>query len=223
MLNCVIDLSHHNTIKDFARVKVAGVLGVIHKATAGTNFVDKMYNINRDKALSAGLLWGAYHWGSGETNTAEAQADHFLNVTKPDDKTLLALDYEPNVSGGHRLGPDMSPSQAIAFVEKIKKSIGRPPVLYTGLAMAGHFPNLPECPLWWARYNNKPAGIPSTWKTWTFWQYTGDGLGPQPHVVDGIVGPIDRDYFNGDENQLRALWTPDPMAEVTAGVEGSVG
>ena len=40
LLNAVIDLSHHNTVTSFQDAKAAGILGVIHKATEGTIFVD---------------------------------------------------------------------------------------------------------------------------------------------------------------------------------------
>ena len=52
MVNVVIDVSHHNGANiDFQKVKAAGVVGVIHKATAGTNFRDTMYPVNRTKSL----------------------------------------------------------------------------------------------------------------------------------------------------------------------------
>ncbi|MDT5123734.1 MAG: hypothetical protein QOC96_3216 [Acidobacteriota bacterium] len=207
MLNVVIDISHHQANVDFNAVAAAGIVGVIHKATAGTSFVDNRYAERKPRALAAGLLWGAYHWGVGDA-TAAAQAAHFLAVAQPDAQTLLALDYEPNVAGSHRLGPDMTTQQASQFVEAINTAHGRYPLLYTGLAMAGHIPDLPQCPLWWAGYSHAPHGIPATWPTWTLWQYTGDGLGPQPHTVDGIAGPIDRDQFNGDLDGLKKLWVP---------------
>ena len=205
MINSVIDISHHQGPNiDFGKVKAAGVVGVIHKATGGTNYQDPMYAGNRQSALAAGLLWGAYHWGTGDASGAD-QAQYFLDYAQPDAQTLLALDYEPNVSGPNRLGPDMTPQLATDFVNAVQGSQGRFPVLYTGMAMAGHFPNLPDCPLWWARYAPQPAGIPATWPTWTLWQYTDGAHGNQPHTVDGI-GACDRDQFNGDLAGLQRLW-----------------
>ena len=34
-INVVVDLSHHNETVDFAKMKAAGIVGVIHKATQG--------------------------------------------------------------------------------------------------------------------------------------------------------------------------------------------
>ena len=206
MINNVIDISHHNGHIDFAKVKAAGIVGVVHKATGDIHYKDPMYPVNRQQALDAGLLWGAYHWGTGDA-TGAVQAQHFLDYAQPDGQTLLALDYEPNkTASGHILGPDMTPHLATEFVNAVEQSHGRFPLLYTGMAMAPHFPNLPQCPLWWARYANQPLGIPPIWPTWTLWQYTGDDAGPEPHRVDGINGPVDRDKFNGDLDGLKQLW-----------------
>ena len=205
MINAVIDISHHNGSNiDFGRVKAAGIVGLIHKATAGTGFKDKMYPINRAKALDAGLLWGAYHWGVGDADP-QSQVQFFLDYARPDSTTLLALDYEPNVSGAHRLGPDMTATQATEFVAGTNAAHGRFPLLYTGMAMSGRIPDLPQCPLWWARYANAPAGIPPAWANWTLWQYTDGAVGLLPHSVDGI-GDCDRDQFNGDLTGLLQLW-----------------
>ena len=38
------------------------------------------------------------------------------------------------------------------------------------------------------------------------WQYTGDGLGGQPHTAPGIGGVCERDYFIGTEDQLKESW-----------------
>ena len=56
LLNAVIDLSHHNTVTSFQLVKEDGILAVIHKATEGTDFVDKFYSSRRASALSIGLF-----------------------------------------------------------------------------------------------------------------------------------------------------------------------
>ena len=63
--NLIVDLSHHNGDVEFPRAKAAGVVGVIHKATQGTKFVDPTYAKNRKAATDIGLLWGAYHFSTG--------------------------------------------------------------------------------------------------------------------------------------------------------------
>src|SRR5262245_47589329 len=88
----VVDLSHHNDVTDFGKVKAAGYAGIIHKATEAIGFVDKMYTIRRGPAINAGLLWGAYHFQ--RPVSIPAQVDFFLKIAAPDNMTLLALDHE---------------------------------------------------------------------------------------------------------------------------------
>jgi lysozyme len=87
----VVDLSHHNDVADFGAVKAAGIAGIIHKATEGFSFTDKLYPDRRSRALGVGLLWGAYHFL--RLGSIAAQADFFLKVAAPDNTTLLALDH----------------------------------------------------------------------------------------------------------------------------------
>ena len=205
-INVIVDLSHHNEAVDFVKMKADGIVGVIHKATQGLRYVDKSYASRRRKAVDCGLLWGAYHFGVGADGSDQAQ--FFLKVTKPDEHTLLVLDYEPNLTG-----PTMALDQAREFVEHVAEATGRWPGLYSGHLikeqLGGVTPpdrQLSKCFLWLAQYNGpKPLNIPSTFKTWTFWQYTDGVHGPEPHRVDG-VGLCDRNKFNGSLARLRRLW-----------------
>src|SRR6516164_7925811 len=88
----VVDLSHHNDVADFGKVKAAGIAGIIHKATEAIGFVDNMYAVRRGPAMNAGLLWGAYHFL--RPVSIQAQVDFFLKIAAPDNTTLLALDHE---------------------------------------------------------------------------------------------------------------------------------
>ncbi|WP_051630404.1 glycoside hydrolase family 25 protein [Afifella pfennigii] len=202
MLNAVIDISHYNGAVDLAAAKADGIIGVIQKATEGTGYVDPSYAANRDKARAAGLLWGAYHFGTGAGGAA--QATHFLSVVGDDPATLLALDFEANPSG-----PSMSLEEAKAFIVAVARRRGRFPGFYSNARIADELgdhvdPLLARCWLWAARYGSAPV-VPKTWPTWTMWQYTDGHAGPEPHAVAG-VGPCDRDRFNGDEAGLRRLW-----------------
>lgn len=205
-INVVVDLSHYNQTVDFKKLKADGILGVIHKATEGLTYVDKTYASRKAKALDAGLLWGAYHFGVG--GDGSDQADFFMNAVKPDGSTLLVLDFEPN-----RTGPTMTLNQSREFVDHARHVIGRYPGLYSGQLIKEQLggqttpdPILSNCFLWIAQYKGpKPLNIPPTFKTWTFWQYTDGVHGPEPHIVNG-VGQCDRDMFNGTLKQLRKLW-----------------
>ena len=205
-INVVIDISHHQQQVDFERIRDAGIVGVIHKASEGLTFVDQVYAERREAALDAGLLWGAYHFGVGADGSN--QADAFLSAAQPDDQTLLVLDYEPNPHG-----PTMTLSQAREFVEHVAAVSGRYPGIYAGYMLKEQLggpvaidPILSKCFLWVAQYGSpRPLNIPATFGTWTFWQYTDGVHGVGPYDVDG-VGRCDRDQFNGSLAQLRRLW-----------------
>jgi lysozyme len=201
-LNSVIDLSHHNGTVNFKKIKAAGINGIIHKATQGSKNVDPTYASRRDAARKAGLLWGAYHFGTGSDGLS--QAEHFLDVVKPDAATLLVLDFEANPQG-----PSMSLEEARAFVTHLQSKTGRFPGFYSGhyvkeLLGSQTDPVLSKCWFWLAQYGPTPV-VPANWSTWTMWQYTDGAAGPPPHQVDG-VGHCDRDTFNGDLAQLKSLW-----------------
>ncbi|HLE63809.1 MAG TPA: glycoside hydrolase family 25 protein [Pyrinomonadaceae bacterium] len=202
-INVVVDVSHHNGKIDFMKVAKAGIVGVIHKATQGLRFVDPLYHRNREKALTAGLFWGAYHFGTLADSVK--QADHFLYTVNPEGQTLLVLDYEPNGKS------TMTLAQAREFVIRVATVTGTFPGIYSGSLIKEKLANKPvdailsQCFLWIAQYASTPTRIPPTWATWTFWQYTDGLVGPEPRSVDGI-GPCDRDQFNGSLAGLRRLW-----------------
>jgi GH25 family lysozyme M1 (1,4-beta-N-acetylmuramidase) len=56
-----------------------------------------MFATNRQKAVAAGLLCGAYHFGTGADGVA--QAEFFLNTVQRTDTDLLVLDFEENTAG----------------------------------------------------------------------------------------------------------------------------
>ncbi len=210
--DAIIDLSHFNPPVDFAKVQASGILGVFHKASQGLTFADTAYAGRRPLALAAGLLWGAYHFG---TNAPGAdQAGFFLSLAQPDSSTLLALDFESDPSG-----PSMSLPQARDFVTRVYAATGRWPGLYGGAylksVLAGSpDPVLSQCWLWLSQYGPE-AVIPPGWPHWTIWQYTDGIVGPPPHLTPG-AGACDRDLFNGTADDLRAFWSQPAAAPLPA-------
>lgn len=203
MFNGVIDLSHHNGVEDWTRVRRAGIAAVIHKATEGATFRDPFYRERRAAAKAAGLKFGSYHFSSGVG--VEGQVENYLAHADPQDHELICLDWEESFSGR-----DMGREDAEAFVLLMRAATGRLPVLYGGRhlreTMAGVERSiLADCPLWYARFAPEPKGVPALWERWTLWQYTDGASGPEPHAVDG-VGLCDRDLFNGTEDEFLTRW-----------------
>jgi GH25 family lysozyme M1 (1,4-beta-N-acetylmuramidase) len=210
--NVVIDLSHHNGPVDLSRAASGGIQGVIHKATQGWKYTDPMYRTNRDGAVAAELLWGAYHFGVGADGVA--QADFFLSTVQPEKTTLLVLDFEANTADS-----SMDLIEARAFVTHVQQVTGQWPGLYAGqylkeLLGSSADPVLSNCWLWLAQYG-PTAVLPPGWDSWTMWQYTDGSVGPQPHEIPGF-GPCDRDIFNGTVSDLKAFWAPSQLAVMTA-------
>jgi lysozyme len=196
-LNVVIDLSHYNTVTSFSDVKAGGIVGVIHKATQGTDWTDSTYASRQQQALAAGLWWGAYHFGTNEDGAAQAQ--YFLSKVNPGPQDLLALDFEENS------GSQMTIAQAEQFVTEVYNQTGRYPGFYSD-SLAGNLLGgsvnsiLANCWFWRAQYSGSSPSVPPTWTTWTMWQYTSSGS------VSGISGVCDRDTFNGSMDGLSRLW-----------------
>jgi lysozyme len=195
--DAIIDLSHFNPNPNFALATITGVRGVIHKATQGVTFVDPAYAQHHNAAASAGLYWGAYHFGDGTDGFA--QANFFLERIGPAHPAVLALDFEQNPGG-----PSMTLDRARAFVTQIQAVTGRWPGLYGGAylkQMLGDAkdPVLGNCWFWLAQYT-QAATVPANWTAWTLWQYTNIA------TVAGI-GPCDRSRFNGSTADLQAFFT----------------
>jgi lysozyme len=222
-LDAVIDLSRSVAVTDFRAVRRSGMLGVIHKATEGGDYLDTAYAGRRPQAEAAGLLWGAYHFGTGQTSGAR-QAAYFLSVARPGPRTLLALDLEANENNPSN---SMRLEQAEEFVQAVATATGRLPVVYVHPTWANGDP-LPNsglslgtritpdsivarCGLWIADYHDSPE-VPLGWEQtgWRLWQYAGDESAGKPaygqtNIVQG-VSHCDRNLFNGGASELQRFW-----------------
>jgi hypothetical protein len=126
-LDAVIDISHNVRVSDFNAVRKHDILAVIHKATEGGDWVDPSYAERRAQAEQAGLLWGAYHFGTRQYPGAR-QAQAFLAVARPTPRTLIALDFELNDPNPNNT---MTLPQAEEFVRVVQQQTGRLPMVYT--------------------------------------------------------------------------------------------
>ena len=199
----IVDLSHHNGVVDLDLASQNGVIGVIQKATQGASYVDPTYAANFQAAQDAGLLWGAYHFGTGDDGVA--QAEHFLTTVQPSADTLLVLDFE-----GNPQGPSMSIEDARAFLVHVQSETGRWPGIYGGYYLKQLLGSLADatfqqCWFWLSQYGPTPV-VPPNWSSWTLWQYTDGAMGVTPVAVPGI-GFCDRNYYCDTADQLRLKWS----------------
>jgi lysozyme len=201
----VVDMYHGDRVVSFARARQAGICGIIHKASEGAGFVDPKYARRRVRARRAGLLWGAYHFGTSDD--VDAQVANFLSAATPDAETLVALDYESNGAA------TMSLDQARQFLTAIENRLGRKAVLYSGDLIKEQLgdrvdPFFASHRLWLSEYGPVPR-VPASWSKQWLWQYSGDGIGPEPRTVAGIPGAggaIDCNSYEQNAADLAAQW-----------------
>jgi lysozyme len=205
----VCDLNHANTI-NFTKVKGAGILGIIHKATQGF-WRDPAYKSRRSAAEAMDFLWGAYDFATGDQ--VKTNVDAFFAAAQPGPETLMCLDFEDNSRS------QMSALQAREFLDRVDQKLGRACWIYGGNRIREHIDSEDEFfaahPLWLCQYKlvevdsleelDEHIRVPPPWKNYTLLQYTGDGVGPRPHTVDGVEDGADLNAFGGDS--LAAVWT----------------
>lgn len=205
MLNkpLVIDINHNDPVTSFQKVKDFGIVGVIHKATEGLSFSDKLYPVRRKAFTDLGLKWGAYDFFHGDNPKAEA--DRFLSVAEPDKDTLVALDWERVPKGG-----DPSAAKARVWLERIEEKLGRKAVIYSGNVakeqVKGKDAYFGSHRLWLAQYGTYWT-IQASWTAPWLWQNNGDNSGPGPHHIAGITGLCDNNTIvSNDVDYLLKTW-----------------
>jgi lysozyme len=210
----VVDLSHHDPASNYEAAKNSGIVGVIFKATEGGTYNDPEYMDQKAKAKAAGLLWGSYHFGNA-TNVKE-QINNYLDFTDPDVDELICLDFEDNEDNS------MSLNQAKLWIQGVEEELEREGecVLYSGNRIKEQMGNRLDDwwashRLWIAQYGNVPT-VPACWAEvgYWLWQYSGDGVGPEPHDVPGIGKDIDCNSFNGSLDRLYAEWATGKKEEL---------
>lgn len=216
-VHCIaLDLYSGDRVDDFAAGKAAGVQLIIHKATEGQSWTDPTYLSRRAAARAAGLLWAAYHFGTGAP--VQAQVDRFLGAVLPDDDPTLrlVLDWE--------LG-SMSATDAKTFLAAVDARTGKRTILYSFLSfLTGQLGSVADRefashPLWLAAWRDS-AEAPAPQASWSrplLWQYAADGEGGYPRSVAGIpgnaLGQIDCNTAPGvSPETFRAAWLGDYAA-----------
>lgn len=192
-----IDVSNHNGVIDWQKVKASGVEFVFIKATEGGDWVDATFAANRKGARAAGLTVGYYHFFRPSTKV-DLQVANFAGVVGELEKDALrpVLDVEDP-----RLWKDFSIKDRIAMIldwcQKVKARLGVTPMLYGSPnfidTVLENAPELAAYDLWIANYNVQAPIVPKPWSKWTFWQHTDKGS------VAGISGNVDLNWFKGND------------------------
>ena len=191
-----IDISHYQGYPDFDEVKAAGVLGVIHKATEGTSYVDPNRATNCANAEQAGLAISTYFWikpGDGR-----AQAEFYLRTIDPIPGERVVIDYEED---GCTLTTLRDAVQALLdYGRDLQITVYSGHLLKEQLNGTCDDFLAENTDLWLAQYTSgTPSWPEGTYPIWTLWQYS--ETGEIPGIDDDYV---DLNKFNGsDENFLK--------------------
>lgn len=207
----VLDLSHYQTVSNLDGMKAAGIVGVIHKATEGVNYVDPKYAPRRQWFIENGFAFASYHFL--RPGSLAAQMRHYIDVARPEEGEVVILDYEAD---GLMLG-DLD--AAVAWLRSYAPK--NPICIYGGNLLEQHVGSaridcLADTALWTAEYTTRdaPKWPSGTWPKWSLWQYSDGKAGGSPHDVAG-VSQVDCNEFNGTDEECRA-WFKRPAAAALA-------
>ena len=209
-----IDISGANGNIDWQQVANTGLVNfVFAKATEGLTFVDAQFKKNWQSIKDNGWIRGAYHFGR-DGNDPIQEADHFIStVGDLDAGDLLVLDIETGSLKGTQFT-----DWVIAWCNRVVSKTNHIPIIYTGSFWTGVAPTstkdvidqLSRYPLWLAAYVANPdKWVPMIWKQvgWKIWQVSGDVAPPGYSVLHlpGVHGNIDKDFFTGSLDDLKAF------------------
>ena len=200
-----IDVSVYQGSIDWTKVAAAGVKFAIMRASYGIT-PDDTFATNWVGAKAAKVVRGAYHYFI-PTDDVQASAELFIKQVgqlAPGD-LAPALDLEDpaawaSIAKSDRVG------LVLKWLQIVQQALGVTPMIYCSLNFIGEVFDdasaLSAYPLWIAYYepvqdNNPP--IPSIFKVWKIWQWS------DKTKVDGIVGDVDGDWFNGTLRAMASL------------------
>lgn len=174
---------------------------LIVKATEGVSYVNPYCDGEFQEALGLGKKLGVYHFARNTKNTAEAEANFFIEKTKGYvGKAIPVLDWEDSDTS--------NVAWALKWLQIVEKAYGCKPLLYTSESVvnAYNWSSVANADygLWCAKYRDYipdynfdmagagPAPSIKYWKTMALWQWTSVGR------VDGHNGNLDCSIFYGD-------------------------
>ncbi|MFH1194779.1 MAG: GH25 family lysozyme [bacterium] len=194
-----IDISHHQKMIDWKKVKETGVTFVFVKSTEGIDYLDTMFNFNWKTLAEENMIRGAYHFYVSDDDPKE-QAKWFVdNVGSFENMLPPVIDVER--AGHKRLTPEEYIDNLIICLEEVESLSGRKPLIYSSPGFANEYlihESIGEYVLWIAEYGVDTPIIPEPWQKrgWEFWQYT------EKFSLPGVPEPVDRNVYSGKYYQL---------------------
>jgi lysozyme len=196
-----IDISHHQDFPDFTKVKAAGVIAMIHKATEGSSYVDPNRGRNCKNAIDAGIAVATYHWLSPDSDPAK-QMQFYLDTVQPVEGERVVIDYEEDGCTLDDLHEAVTALMADPRGLKIAVYSGHLLKEQLGDDHDGLLADNTD--LWLAQYTTgTPSWPKNTYPEWDLWQYSESG------TINGISGSyVDLNRFNGTNEELLTWISP---------------
>jgi lysozyme len=195
-----IDVSYWQGDIDWRKVGKAGIRFAYLKATEGGDRIDPMFRRNWLAAKRAGVARGAYHFMYWCRPAREQAAWFIAHVPRDASALPPVLDVEWN--GHSKTCPRRIPRAAAVakikiMLDAMEAHAGKRPIIYTEPefhreVLEGAFTDYE----FWLRSVAATPDESFAARGWVFWQFTTTGR------VPGILGPVDRNSFNG----TRAEW-----------------
>jgi lysozyme len=187
-----VDVSSHQEAIDWRALTGSGVKFAYIKASEGADFRDERFAANWRDSASAGIKRGAYHYFT-LCKPGAAQAHNFISVV-PTERDALPHAVDVEQKHACRDGPTITdvPRELTTFMDMLEAHYGRRPLIYTtGEFNQNHLDGALLQEKYWLR--NLFAQPDFRRDAWVIWQYRHDGKKP------GVQGPVDLNYFRGDE------------------------
>jgi len=197
-----IDVSHHQGIIDWQKVKDKGVVFAFIRATYGVT-KDRQFARNWTEAKRVGIYRSAYGWVIDKMNQINNAAIFWDQIKNDPGEIPPAVDFES--FGASK--PGFSALQL--YITEVERRCKRMPILYTSGGYWRQFREhkdqtwIKDYPLWIAHWTtlDQPT-LPPPFDKWVFWQWIGDAnqVGKEYGMESKAV---DFDRFNGDINDFK--------------------
>jgi len=195
-----IDVSQYQAEIDWKKLKEAQSIDFVFiRATAGKDHLDKKFKKNWASAKEKNIIRGAYHYYRPDENSTD-QANFFIKNVK-----LEVGDFPPvlDIEKYSKVQSLISLKNGLLnWLDIVEEYYGVTPILYTYnkfyVSTIADDKRFDKYPVWIAWYNTKqnPQNVV---KDWVFWQFTDKGQ------IEGIVGDVDVNAFNGKIQELDGL------------------
>ena len=193
-----VDVSSYQANINMNKLKEQNIQFIYIKATEGSKAQDNTFEKNWDNAKKAGLLSGAYHFFSFDSE-GKTQAENFINTVDDNMKGRLIPAVDVEYYGDKKENPPKKEDvvrELKVFLNALEKEYGVKPIIYSGAEIYDKYlkGEFDEYKKWISSFYT-----PLSWNykdDWYIWQYLNKG------ELEGYSGGekyIDLNILNKDK------------------------